>query len=199
MSATVLETGILKRLDLVSGGYFIYPANFWPHKNHDRLLTAFDTATRSGLSESIKLVCTGAPGSRQTDPRDLAKSHGLDGRICFPGYLPDSELATLMAHATGLIFPSLYEGFGLPIIEAMAVGVPVACSHGTALPKIAGNAAVLFDPTSTPQIAAAMLSLAQDEKMRNRLIQEGSARAREFSDTRRMATEYWGVFQDALA
>jgi glycosyltransferase involved in cell wall biosynthesis len=193
------ETAILSRLGLESGRYLIYPANFWPHKNHARLFAAFDIATRSGLPETMKLVCTGAPGPRQSMLRDLAGALGLEERICFPGYLSDPRLAALMTQATGLMFPSLYEGFGLPLIEAMAAGIPVACSHAAALPEVAGDAALLFDPTSTASIAEAMIALARDDNRRAQLIQAGNARADEFSDVQRMAADYWEVFQQALA
>jgi len=127
-----------------------------------------------------------------------AHTMNLGDRILFPGYLPNSELAALMANCTGVVFPSLYEGFGLPVIEAMAAGVPVACSNTTSLPEVAADAAILFDPRVPTQIAQAMISLVENEALRARLIQAGKQRAAEFSDPERMAREYWELFQYAL-
>ncbi len=188
---------ILDRLGLVPQRYLIYPANFWKHKNHEMLLTAFGIACHEGLPADIKLVCTGAPGARQAWLMNAARTMNLGDRILFPGYLPNAELAALMANCTGVVFPSLYEGFGLPVIEAMAAGVPVACSNTTSLPEVAAEAAILFDPRVPTQIAQAMISLVENDALRARLIQVGLQRAAEFSDTERMAREYWDLFQYA--
>lgn len=193
------DKAILGRLVLSPQRYLIYPANFWKHKNHEMLLTAFGMACHEGLPEDIKLVCTGAPGPRQEWLMSAARNMTLGDRILFPGYLPNAELAALMANCTGVVFPSLYEGFGLPVIEAMAAGVPVACSNTTSLPEVAADAAILFDPRVPTQIAQAMISLVENEVFRARLIQDGLQRAAEFSDSERMAREYWELFQYALA
>jgi glycosyltransferase involved in cell wall biosynthesis len=122
----------------------------------------------------------------------------LGDRVLFPGYLPNAEVAALMGNCSGVVFPSLYEGFGLPVIEAMAAGVPVACSNVTSLPEVAADAAILFDPRIPTQIAQAMVTLLEDKAIRTRLIQAGQQRAQEFSDTDRMAREYWELFHYAL-
>jgi hypothetical protein len=192
------DNAILGRLGLVSQRYFVYPANFWKHKNHEILLTAFGIACHEGLSADIKLVCTGAPGERQAWLMKAARTMNLGDRILFPGYLPNADLAALLANCVGVVFPSLYEGFGLPVIEAMAAGVPVACSDATSLPEVAADAAILFDPRVPTQIAQAMISLVENESLRARLIQDGLQRAAEFSNTERMAREYWELFQGAL-
>jgi glycosyltransferase involved in cell wall biosynthesis len=192
------NNGVLERLGLAAKRYLIYPANFWKHKNHEMLFTAFGIACYQGLAKDIKLVCTGAPGERQTWLMSVAKTMNLGDRIIFPGYLPDAELSILMANATGEIFPSLYEGFGLPVIEAMAAGIPVACSNSRSLPEIASGAALLFDPGVPTQIAQAIRSLEEDELLRTRLILAGKQRATEFSDSHKMAKEYWELFQHAL-
>ena len=189
---------ILGRLGLVAGRYLIYPANFWRHKNHEMLLTAFGMASHAGLAADIKLVCTGAPGERQRYLVQAAAAMGLGERIIFPGYVPSEELAALLAGARGMVFPSLYEGFGLPVVEAMAVGIPVACSNITSLPEVAADAAILFDPRIPTQIAAAIVGLVEDEATRKRLIDSGRQRAAEFSDSERMAREYWELFLYAM-
>lgn len=197
-SAVTLDNTILSHLGLIKGKYLFYPANFWKHKNHEMLLTAFGMACHAGLEEDIKLVCTGTPGKRQDWLIDVARTMGMEERVIFPGYLPDKEFSVLMFNSKGMVFPSLYEGFGLPVIEAMAASVPVACSNTTSLPEVAADAAILFDPRIPTQIAQAMISLVKNETLCTQLVQAGRKRAMEFSDTERMAREYWELFQFAL-
>lgn len=197
-SAVETDKGVLARYGLGPKRYLIYPANFWKHKNHEMLFTAFGMACQMGLEVDIKLVCTGAPGDRQEWLMKAARTMRLGDRIVFPGYLPNTELASLMVYCTGVVFPSLYEGFGLPVIEAMAAGVPVACSNTTSLPEVAAEAAIFFDPRVPTQIAQAIISLVENEVLRARLIQAGLVRAVEFSDGNLMARQYWELFQYAL-
>jgi glycosyltransferase involved in cell wall biosynthesis len=193
------DESILARLHLTAGKYLIYPANFWRHKNHEMLLTAFGMAHGGGLADDIRLVCTGAPGERQQWLQRSARELGLGDHVLFPGYLANAELLALVTNSAGVVFPSLYEGFGLPVIEAMATGVPVACSNVTSLPEVAGDAAILFDPRIPEQIAEAMVSLVQDKELTTRLVRLGDARAALFSDSRLMAEQYWELFQNAAA
>ncbi len=193
------DKAILGRLNLIPQRYLIYPANFWKHKNHEMLLTGFSMARHQGLAADIKLVCTGAPGERQEWLMSAVRTMNLGDHVLFPGYLPDAELSALMANCSSMVCPSLYEGFGLPVIEAMAAGVPVACSNMTSLPEVAADAAILFDPRVPTQIAQAMVSLVDNEALRARLVQAGHQRAAEFSDAERMTREYWELFQHALA
>jgi glycosyltransferase involved in cell wall biosynthesis len=190
---------LLGRLGLCSGRYLIFPANFWKHKNHEMLLTAFGIACRNGLPADFKLVCTGSPGERQQWLIRAANTMELADRVLFPGYLSNEELSVLMSNTCGTIFPSLYEGFGLPVIEAMAAGVPVACSNTTSLPEVAAGAAILFDPRVPTQIADAMITLATDSEALTQLVEAGRERAAEFTNVERMASEYWDLFLYAVA
>lgn len=191
------DVSILDRLELTPGRYLIFPANFWKHKNHEMLLTAFGIARSNDLDNDIRLVCTGAPGVRQQWLKQAADTLGLGAHVLFPGYLANAELLALITNSAGVIFPSLYEGFGLPIIEAMATGVPVACSNVTSLPEVAGDAAILFDPRIPEDIARALTTLAHDRALTAQLVQRGELRAAQFSDSRLMAEQYWAAFQDA--
>lgn len=193
------DKDILDRLGVVPQRYLLYPANFWKHKNHEMLLTAFGMACSQGLPHDIKLVCTGAPSTRRDFIQSAAVALGLAHRVVLPGYLSNVGLAELMGNAGGLVFPSLYEGFGMPVLEAMAASVPVACSNVTALPEVAGNAAVLFDPKKPFEIASALLNLMLDEPLRRQLIENGNAQSHLFSDSERMVSEYWSVFEDCLS
>lgn len=189
---------ILERLGVAYRRYLLYPANFWNHKNHEMLLTAFGMACNQGLPHDINLVCTGAPSARRDFIQSAAAGFGLAQRIVFPGYLSNVEFSVLMRNAGGLVFPSLYEGFGMPILEAMALGVPVACSNVTALPEVAGNAAVLFDPKKPFEIAKAIIDLIIDEPLRRKLINNGHCQSSLFSDTEQMFSGYWRIFEDCL-
>ena len=192
------DDSVLGRLGLVAGKYLVYPANFWKHKNHEMLLTAFGIACRGDLAADVQLVCTGAPGARQDWLMHAAAGMQLGNRVVFAGFVPQAQLAALIAHSSGVVFPSLYEGFGLPVIEAMAAGVPVACSNTTSLPEVAAEAAILFDPRVPTQIAGAIVALVEDNVLRARLIQAGRQRAGEFADSRRMAEEYRQLFDYAV-
>jgi glycosyltransferase involved in cell wall biosynthesis len=189
------DEGTLARLGLEAGRYLLYPANFWRHKNHEMLLDAFAIARARGLDPAMKLVCTGEPGARQAWLAEAARRMGLDAMMSFPGFLAQAELDALLARAAGLVFPSLYEGFGLPVAEAMAAGIPVACGDRTALPEVAGGAALLFDPRRPAAIADAMIAITRDEALRARLVADGLKRAEAFLDGERMAREYWALIE----
>jgi glycosyltransferase involved in cell wall biosynthesis len=188
----------LHKLQLTERRYFVYPANFWRHKNHEMLLTAFAMARAGKLPLDIKLVCTGSPDERMAEVADASEALGLSDFVIFPGFLADAEFAALLRSSIGVVFPSLYEGFGMPVIEAMAAGSPVACSDRASLPEIAGDAALLFDPRKPAAVAEAMSRLATDEELRSDLIAKGQRRADQFSQVEEMAREYWGVFERTL-
>lgn len=188
--ASASGSNLLGGLGLSPGNYLLYPANFWRHKQHEMLLTAFGMACQAGLPPGIRLVLTGAPGGRQQYLAGAARALGLGDRVIFPGYLDDAELAIVLEHAHGLVFPSLYEGFGLPVLEAMAAGVPVACSNSTALAEIAADAALLFDPRKPADVSRAILGLVLDGAVREDLVARGRERAHAFSDRERMVADY---------
>ncbi len=121
--------------------FLLYPANGWPHKNHARLFEAFALARRE--RPELRLVLTGAGHER------LSLPEAVESR----GHVSLDELAELYRTASALVYPSLYEGFGIPCLEAMACGCPVACSRVASLPEICGDAAVYFDPESVEDIA----------------------------------------------
>jgi glycosyltransferase involved in cell wall biosynthesis len=186
---------------LQAGRFLLYPANFWRHKNHEMLLTAFGMYRAAHAATDLKLVLTGAPSPRRDELQEATRRMGLSGAVIFAGYLPDEELAALLYGCAAMIFPSLFEGFGMPVLEAMGAGVPVLCGNLTSLPEIAGAeepAALLFDPRRPVEIVAAIERLESEPSLRAELIERGRRRAAEFSDAGQMAARYWEVFQDAV-
>lgn len=154
--------------------YLLCVSNRKPHKNEFRVVNAF---ARSGLSQTMNLVFTGA------STRQLAQhigQHQLTAKVCFAGRVPEDRLPSLYRGAEALIFPSLYEGFGLPILESMACGTPVVTSNVTAMPETAGGAALLVDPTSVEGIAEGMKRIVSDTALRRQLRDRGLVRAASF-------------------
>jgi glycosyltransferase involved in cell wall biosynthesis len=193
-SEAAYDEPVLESLGLRPNGYLLYPANFWAHKNHDQLLEAFARARRDGLRRDLKLVCTGAPGGVET-VKLRAETLGVGDAFVHPGFLDSKQFSALLRGALGVVFPSLYEGFGMPVIEAMAAGRPVACSNSTSVAEVAGGAALLFDPNDPADIAQAICKLASDAAVRASLIEKGTQRADAFADTDLMAREYLELFE----
>jgi glycosyltransferase involved in cell wall biosynthesis len=149
-----------------------------PHKNLMALLEALALLPEGNRPV---LVLPGYATPHETELRERAGALGLAGDVRFLGWVDDAEMEWLYARAEAFVFPSLSEGFGLPVLEAMARGVPVACSDRPPLTEIAGDAAVLFDPTSPRAIADAITGLLQDEALRQRLREAGPAQAAAFT------------------
>ena len=174
--------------------YLLTVGNLQPRKNLVRLVEAFNQLVSGG--HDIDLVIVGPRHFRAEDVFQAAQA--ATGRIHFTGYVSDRQLAACYRCSTAFVLPSLYEGFGLPVLEAMAHGVPVACSNAGALPEVAGDAAVLFDPRSVEAIAAAVSSILSDTILRDRLSQAGKARAAQFS-WRRTAELTFSIYEKARA
>jgi glycosyltransferase involved in cell wall biosynthesis len=149
-----------------------------PHKNLLRLLEALALVPEE---RRPVLVIPGYPTQHEQELRERAEELSLAQYVRFLGWVAPEELEGLYAAASCFVFPSLYEGFGLPILEAMVRGVPVACSDRSSLPEVAGDAALLFDPESAPAIAAAMETLLSDAAERDRLRAAGLEQARRFT------------------
>jgi glycosyltransferase involved in cell wall biosynthesis len=189
----------LKRLGLQMDRYFVYPANLWLHKNHENLLLAVKKLVRRHPEWDFKVVCTGAGLDRLDGLRSRATSLGLEGRVVFTGYVPRAQVDELLLNCRGMVYPSLYEGFGIPLLEAMRTEKPVACSNVTSLPEVGGNAVLTFDPTRPGEIADALYRLSTDQVLLAQLVEAGRRRASEFGDCERMAREYLDVFLSAIA
>jgi glycosyltransferase involved in cell wall biosynthesis len=162
------------------------------HKNLSRLLQAFAL-----LDGDATLVVVGHAGLDQGNLREQAAALGLGDRVLFTGWVDDADLEGFYATATAFVYPSLMEGFGMPVLEAMRRGVPVACSNVSALPEVAGDAAELFDPRDPAAIAAALRTLLGDPQRRDELVRRGHERHRLFT-WERAARETQAVYRAVL-
>jgi glycosyltransferase involved in cell wall biosynthesis len=149
-----------------------------PHKNLARLLRAVAAMPQD---HRPALVIPGYPTPHERVLRELALALGISELIRLPGWLPAEDLEGLYAIASCVVFPSLYEGFGLPVLEAMARGVPVACSNRSSLPEVAGDAALLFDPEDVGAMRTAVERLLGDAELRSLLSEAGRERAAGFA------------------
>jgi glycosyltransferase involved in cell wall biosynthesis len=165
------DGGVRERLGLGDGPVLLSVSAKRPHKNLMRLLEAVAL-----LEERPVLVLPGYPTPHEQELRERAQALGV--HAVFPAWLPAADLEGLYAIATAFVFPSLAEGFGLPVLEAMARGVPVACSDRSSLPEVAGDAALLFDPEDPRAIAGALRRLPAEA---DRLRTAGRARAATFT------------------
>jgi glycosyltransferase involved in cell wall biosynthesis len=178
--------------------FFFYPANFWLHKNHEVLLVAYQIyLTQTVESAPWGLVFTGHPDERAHSLQKLAKNLGIAAHVKFLGHVPEMELAKIYATASCLVFPSLHEGFGIPIVEAMSFGLPVICGRDTSIPEIAGNAAFYVDTRNPAKLAEALLTVARDERLRGELVALGKERLKAFDFPREVA-RLADLFADAI-
>ena len=143
--------------------FLFYPGQTWPHKNHEGLLEAL-ALIRERHGETPPLVCSGHRNELQPKLERRAEELGLQDAVRFVGFVEPLRLRCLYQLATAVLFPSRFEGWGMPVTEAFSLGVPVACSNTTSLPEVAGDAALLFDPESAEEMAEAAWSLWTDAR-----------------------------------
>jgi glycosyltransferase involved in cell wall biosynthesis len=173
--------------------FVLYVGNIKPHKNLVRLIEAFDEL-RQGDLEDLKLLIIGDQISRLPALRRAVHRHKLHKQVRFLGYVGDDQLAILYRLASVFVFPSLYEGFGLPPLEAMASGTPVVTSNVSSLPEVVGDAAVLVNPYDVDAIVDGLRRVLTDPVLAADMSRKGIERAREFSWERSVA-KTWAVYQ----
>ena len=171
---------VVEKYHLPPGGYLYYPANTWHHKNHVTLLQALILLRERHRLRPL-LVLTGAPKEAHEELMRFIQEHGLEKQVCFLGYLPGEDLPALYAQALMLVYPSLFEGFGMPVLEAMWSGIPVVASQVSSIPEVAGEAAILLPPKKPEAWAEAIFQVATDSALRQELIARGRIQARRFS------------------
>ncbi|MGD8898139.1 MAG: glycosyltransferase family 1 protein, partial [Acidobacteriota bacterium] len=165
----------------VHGRFVLFAGNVKPHKNLERLIRAFALVREQAGHEDLQLLLIGDDVSRYGALRRAVESVGLRQDVRFFGFVPPRTLAALYRMASVFAFPSLYEGFGLPPLEAMSCGTPVVTSRMSALPEVVGEAALLVDPYKVEAIATGIAAVLDDDGLRERLVEKGRARAEAFS------------------
>jgi glycosyltransferase involved in cell wall biosynthesis len=175
------EEARVKERYQIRGRFVLYAGNVKPHKNLDRLIAAFGLLKQRPGYEDVKLLIIGDELSRYGSLRRSMEGAGVRQDVRFFGFVPEDTLAALYRLASVFAFPSLYEGFGLPPLEAMACGTPVVTSRLSSLPEVVGDAALLVDPYSPREIADAIGRVLADDDLSAELKQRGRLRARNFS------------------
>ena len=187
--------GVIQKYKLPTS-YLLFLGNIKPHKNIGGLIDSYQKALAQN-SKIPPLVMLGRYSKLSSDVLDSTKRFQklqANGKIIFPGYLPTQDLPAIYSQAKIFLFPSFYEGFGLPVIEAMACGTPVIASNCSAIPEIAGQAAVLVDPHNSMSLAHCIVQLDKDRNWRMRLIQKGLAHAKQYS-WKKAAMEHLKIYR----
>ena len=177
------------------GRFVLFAGNVKPHKNLERLIRAFARVRGQEGNEDLRLVLIGDDVSRYGSLRRTVEEAGLRQDVRFFGFVPHGTLAALYRMAAVFAFPSLYEGFGLPPLEAMACGTPVVTSRISSLPEVVGDGALLVDPYSEEEIAQGIARVLDDEALRHRLVERGLVRAGAFSWERSVRSIHAGYMK----
>jgi glycosyltransferase involved in cell wall biosynthesis len=180
-----------------AGGYeyFVYAGSIHPRKNLVNLLKAFSIFKKWQRSDMKLLLCGRLAWQHEDFEKSLATYKYRDD-VVLMGYQPEATLARVLAGAYALVYPSFFEGFGMPVLEAMKCAVPVVTANTSALPETGGDAALYADPTDPESIAGEMMRLYKDESLRNRLIEKGLQRAQQFS-WQQSAEQMWCYIEKA--
>jgi glycosyltransferase involved in cell wall biosynthesis len=178
----------------LSDAYLLYVGTLHPRKNLVRLVDAFarlvrsqdsalpePVAQRTTRTSRLQLVLAGQKGWLYDEVLAAVRKQGLTDRVVLTGYVPDVDLPALLSGAHAFVFPSLYEGFGFPVLEAMACGTPVICSNASSLPEVAGEAALLVDPLDVEALTGALVRITTDSQLRGTLIERGFRQVERFS------------------
>jgi glycosyltransferase involved in cell wall biosynthesis len=176
MTREAAASRLRERYD-VPANFILTVGDLQPRKNHIALIRAFEELIRTYPELPQHLVMVGKPAWRSDDVKAAAKAASVSSRIHFMDFVSDEDLTRFYGACDLFVYPSLYEGFGLPIIEAMASGRAVACSNTTAMPEVADSCALLFDPKSDVEIVRALRDLLLDAQLRTRMERLGLQRA----------------------
>jgi glycosyltransferase involved in cell wall biosynthesis len=174
------QTQVLEKYGLCAGTYLFLPGHTWPHKNHRTAFQALRILRDTYRLEPL-FVCTGNSKEAHADLLRILHEWQLERQVKFLGYCPTVDMPALYRGAAALVFPSFFEGFGMPLLEAMWCDCPVVCSNTTSLPEIAGDAALLIDPQAPEELAEALYRVLTDEALRHTLIERGQQQAAKFS------------------
>jgi len=177
---TISNSDILKKYS-IRKPYFLYVGEKRPHKNLKGLIKAFAIYKEEHDYQDTSLVLTGKKYSTYYDYMSTAENLGIKNNLIFTGFVSEEDLRTIYSEAEILLLVSFYEGFGIPILEAMECGIPVITSKVSSMPEVAGEAALLVDPNNVIGIAETMRSITSSKKIRDELIEKGFKRVKQFS------------------
>lgn len=177
-----LNTNIKTMIDLnekfgIKGNYILFVGTLQPRKNLERLIKAFSLLVK----KNIELVVVGKRGWLYEDILKAPRKYNVEERVKFLDFVEDKDLPSLYGNATCFVLPSLYEGFGLPVLEAMKYGCPVLTSNTSSLPEAGGDAALYFDPENTEEMAKKIDEVLSDEKLRSEMVKKGYEQVKKFS------------------
>jgi glycosyltransferase involved in cell wall biosynthesis len=184
--ASVITEPVLARTDLtqqyhqLGEPYILYVGNTLPHKNIKRLIEAYALLVQHHAIPH-RLILVGSQNETSSQLQEWIKELSVEGRVIPIGYVPDRDLPSIYQRASLFAYPSLYEGFGLPVLEAMSCGTPVITSNISSLPEVAGNAAILVDPYNVEEIATSILRVLQDNQLCHELSSKGKEQASKFT------------------
>jgi glycosyltransferase involved in cell wall biosynthesis len=173
------RSALCRQYAVPTGRFILFVGGADPRKNHEALVRAY--AQRPDRLRDLSLVLVGDRAHRFGNMDETIRRHGVEGRAVCPGRLPIEELRRFYSYAEVFVFPSVYEGFGMPVLEAMACGAPVVTANGSSLPEVAGDAAVLVDPRDADALAQAIVRLIDNPAARNELREKGFRRAKQFT------------------
>ena len=176
--------------------FIFYPANFWQHKNHDILLRAL-LHLRNEKGVVIPCILTGQETDNGYPIKKQIAEFGLSEQVWLLGYVTNKEICALFHRAEMLCFPSLFEGFGMPLVDAMAAGLPITCSNTACIPEVVGDAALLFDPNNHVEVAESILKLWHGADQRQKLVGAGRERVKMFTAAN-MAKAHLQAFKAAV-
>ncbi|MCA9420527.1 MAG: glycosyltransferase family 4 protein [Nitrospira sp.] len=183
------------RLHIPARPFVLFVGGAEPRKNHTLLFHAFAQSPR--LAASFSLVAVGELESRGASLRVTARELGITDSVCCPGHVSSHDLRMLYSHAEGFVFPSFYEGFGIPLLDAMACGAPVITVQGSALPEVAGEAAIYVDPHDPEQLGMQIERLVGDRVLQTQLQSKGFERVKQFT-WERAAQDTLKLYRDVL-
>ncbi|ACK67328.1 glycosyl transferase group 1 [Rippkaea orientalis PCC 8801] len=175
-------SNIINQYKIPNSPYLLSLCTLEPRKNLSFLIRCFVKIVVSDPTLELNLVLVGVKGWKNTEIFETVKKNPqLNSRIIFTGYIPDEDLSAIYSGATAFVYPSLYEGFGLPPLEAMQCGTPVITSNTSSLPEVVGDAGIMINPTQEDELCQAILDVINDSQLRQKLSQKGLERSRQFS------------------
>ena len=184
----------------IDGKYLLYLGTLEPRKNIETIIKAYNLFNKCN-NENIKLVLAGKKGWLYDDIFKLIKEFRIEDKVIFTDYVDDDDKPALYQGAEIFLFPSLYEGFGIPVVEAMASGTPVITSNSSSLPEVAGEAAIITDPMDYKEISRSIERILNDSELRENMINEGIKQADKFNwdeSAEKLKKLYYDLYYDRI-